>query len=142
NRNPSSDQQLQTGDTFRLQFDLDDGSIQSLPGTVIIRSTTLSPAFFTVGSGSGPNEIALIYQGPPALFGAQDSIAIELTLQAPSTVRTNKVSLLVPDDVRFGPARPAAAQLSTVDFEYGVPGPQGGPGPAGPIGPLGPQGPR
>src|SRR5437773_11553082 len=48
NRNPSSDQQLQTGDTFRLQFDLDDGSVQSIPNTVIISSSTLSAAFFTV----------------------------------------------------------------------------------------------
>src|SRR4030088_1971373 len=84
NRNPSSDQLLQTGDTFRLQFDLDDGSVQSLPGTVIIRSSTLSAALFTVGAGSGPNEIAIIYQGPPALFGAQDSIGIEPVLHAPS----------------------------------------------------------
>src|SRR5882672_5582960 len=116
NRNPSSDQQLQTGDTFRLQFDLDDGSVQSIPNTVIISSSTLSAAFFTVGPGSGPNEIVIIYQGPPALFGSQDSIGIEPVLQAPSTVRANKVTLLVPDDTRFSQVRPAAALWSAVDF--------------------------
>src|SRR5437660_120738 len=66
NRNPSSNQQLQTGDTFRLQFDLDDGSVQSIPNTVIISSSTLSAAFFFAGPGSGPNEVVIIYQGPPA----------------------------------------------------------------------------
>jgi hypothetical protein len=61
-------------------------------------------------------------------------------LQAPSTVRANKVRLVVPDDTRFSQPRPVIAPLSTVDFEYGTPGPQGAVGPIGPAGPKAPDG--
>jgi len=57
NQNPSSSQQLQPGDVFRFQFDLDDGLVQSLPAAVTVNSSTLSPAFFVIGQGAGPNEI-------------------------------------------------------------------------------------
>ena len=70
NQNTASNQSLQPGDSFRLDFDLGDGRIDTLPDAVVTTSSTLTPAYFTVGPGAGPLEIVITYQGPPALFGS------------------------------------------------------------------------
>src|SRR5207237_9097372 len=116
---------------FLLLLELDDGSVPSIPGTVVVSSSTLSAGFFSIGWGAIPNEIVITYQGPPAMFGPQDSIGIAPSLQAPSTVRASRVTLQVPDDPRFNQASPAVAPWSAVDFAVGLPGPSGAPGPTG-----------
>jgi hypothetical protein len=143
NQNLSSTQTLEPGDSFTLNFDLGDGLITSLPDSVITSSNTLAPNFFTIGPGAGPSEIVITYQAPSAAFPPNDWIAFKLPLKAPGAVRRNRVTLQVPGDPRFAKAASGGvAPWSSVDFEYGPPGPVGPAGSVGPAGVDGAPGPR
>src|SRR5437868_11943338 len=74
NESASGNQQLQTGDAFRLDFDLGDGRIDSFARTVTVTSKALSPFDFVVAQGLGPSQIVLLYQGPPSIFGSQETL--------------------------------------------------------------------
>ncbi len=136
NQNPWSSQSLKAGDRFEIEFDLGDGRIETYPDTVITTSDLLAPLYFNTGQGSGANSVAIAYNGPEALFGPEDTIAVKVGVRAPSRARTNPVTLKGPNDFRFAHTA-SMAQISAVDFEYGAPGPRGPAGPPGAQGPAG-----
>ena len=140
NENPASNQQLLPGDAFTVNFNLADGQIQSFLPSVSVTSGTLSGGDFVVSQGQTPSQLVITYLGLPAPFGPEDSISIEPTLQAASTVRTNNVTLQLPNQDRFVSASPNFASLTSADFPFGAPGPAGPGGAVGPVGPAGPQG--
>lgn len=146
NQNSASSAQLMTGDSLTLNFDLADGRIQSPPSTVMVSSSTLSATDFQIVQGSNPSQLVLIYNGLPANFGFEDSITINPMLQAPSTVRTNNITLQTPNSDRFASGTQIFAPWFSTNIPFGAPGPQGPAGPPGPTGPVGqsitgPQGP-
>jgi hypothetical protein len=141
NQNPTSNSQLQPGDTLTLNLDLGDGQIKTLPSAVAVVSATLMPRDFVVTQGSNPGQLVITYDGVPANFDFGESITINPILLAPSTVRSNSIVLKVPNQVRFANAAQEVTTWSSIDFPAGTPGPQGPAGPAGPEGPAGATGP-
>ena len=144
NQNPASTQQLQPGDVFKLTLDIGDGQLQSLPASVITTSSSFSPSHFLLNLANGGTQLLITYIGPTVPFGPLDFIGLKLVLQAPSIVRSNKITLEAPDGVRFVETSSQSVVFSSVDFTFSVPGPPGATGPQGPSGlqgPAGPQGP-
>jgi hypothetical protein len=146
NQNSASSMQLMTGDSLTLNFDLADGLIQTLPSAVMVTSSTLSATDFLVTQGANPSQLVILYNGAPANFGFEDSITINPVLQAPGTVRTNNITLQLPNQDRFTNGTQNFASWFSANFPFGTPGPQGPAGPPGPTGPvgssvMGPQGP-
>jgi Collagen triple helix repeat (20 copies) len=146
NQNSASNAQLMTGDILTLNFDLADGQIQALPSAVLVTSSTLSATDFQVMQGSNSSQLVLIYNGVPVNFGFEDSITINPVLQAPSTARTNNITLQVPNNDRFVSGTQSFASWFSTNVPFGTQGPQGPAGPPGPAGPagqsiVGPQGP-
>src|SRR5579864_9316803 len=141
NENPASNQQLLPGDAFTLDFDLADGEIQSFLPSVSVTSGTLSWGDFVVSQGATASQLVITYFGLPAIFGPRDSISIEPTLRAASAVRTNNLTIQIPNQDRFVSPHRNFATLTSADFPFGVPGPAGAAGPAGPTGPQGSAGP-
>jgi hypothetical protein len=143
NQNSASNAQLMTGDILTLNFDLADGQIQALPSAVLVTSSTLSATDFQVMQGSNSSQLVVIYNGVPVNFGFEDSITINPVLQAPSTVRTNNITLQVPNNDRFVNGTQSFASWFSTNVPFGTQGPAGPRGPAGPAGQstVGPQGP-
>ena len=137
NSNPTSQQRLQAGDSFTVNFDLGDGRIETFPTGVIATSESLDASFFEIGPGVG-DSVVVTYQGPPATFGPGDVIAFEVGVLAPTAVRSSAVSLSTPTNFRFANSSPVYSALSSVTFPVS----SGEVGPAGPTGPTGPIGPR
>ena len=82
NQNSSSTQMLEPGDSFTVSFDLGDGSITSLPDSVVTSSNALAPNSFAISPGAGPSEIVITYQAPAAAFPPNEWIAFKVPLQA------------------------------------------------------------
>jgi len=124
NQNPSSTQTLEPGDSFTVSFDLGDGSITSLPDSVITSSNALAPNFFTHQSrfrSVGDRDHLSGARRRP--FLQVNGIAFKIPLQAPSTVRNNRVTVQVPADPRYANgAGGAVTPWSSVDFVYGCAG--------------------
>src|SRR5438309_5816474 len=100
NQNSACGMQLSPGDSLTLNFDMANGQIKQLPSAVTVTSSTLSATDFLVTQGN-PSQIVILYTGLQANFGFQDSIAINPVLQAPDAVRTNNITLQVPNTDRF-----------------------------------------
>ena len=136
NQNSACGMQLSPGDSLTVNFDMANGQIKQLPSAVTVTSSTLSATDFLVTQGS-PSQIVIQYTGVQANFGFQDSIAINPVLQAPDTVRTNNITLQVPNTERFANSAQNFASWSSADVPFGIVGPQGPAGPSGPMGPAG-----
>ena len=136
NQNSACGMQLSPGDSLTLNFDLANGQIQQLPSAVTVTSSTLSATDFLVTQGN-PSQLVILYTGVQANFGFQDSIAINPVLQAPDTVRTNNITLQLPNAERFANSVQNFASWSSANFPFGTVGPQGPAGPPGPTGPAG-----
>ena len=96
NGNVSSTQQIQTGDAFTVQFNIADGQIAALIPAVIVNSSTLNPADFVVALGSAPNSLVVTYAGAAKTFAPGDSVAVELSVIAPSKVGSGTITFQFP----------------------------------------------
>ncbi len=142
NQNALSNQQLQPGDQFVLDYDLGDGTFLSTLPVIIVTSATLSPLNFAAAWGADPQQVAITYNGPAAVFGVEDAIAVRVSVQASSYARTNRIYLSAPNNTRrFSIAQNGMDSWASADFAFGVPGPAGPQGPAGVPGANGPAGP-
>jgi hypothetical protein len=120
NANVNCTERLLPGDAFRLDFDLGDGQIRWLPSGVTAGFGTLSPSDFLVTGGPNNSEVTITYQGAPVAFGFEDSIVVDLVLQAPRALRVSRITLRVPNEVRFRNAR-GSTSWSLVDLSFGTP---------------------
>ena len=141
NGNVSSTQQIQTGDAFTVQFDIADGQIGALIPAVIVNSSTLNPADFVVALGSAPNSLLVTYAGVAKTFAPGDSVAVELSVIAPSKVASGTIAFHFPTSAAYNAPIPAFVSFPATDFPLAPPGPQGPIGPPGPEPPFIPQGP-
>jgi hypothetical protein len=148
NVNVHSSASLVDGDVFRVLFDLGNGSILSLPATMIIASSQLTVADFAFVPSPPPGEVLLRYVGNPKRFAPGDSITFHVEVRGPSQAGGLKILLQVPATDRFGPDEWQVFPMAAIyqDLPAGPPGPPGAagppgaPGPQGSAGPAGPQG--
>jgi hypothetical protein len=141
NGNVSSTQQIQTGDAFTVQFNIADGQIAALIPAVIVNSSTLNPADFVVALGSAPDSLVVTYAGVAKTFAPGDSVAVELSVIAPSKVGGGTIAFQFPTSAAYNAPVPAFVSFPATDFPLAPPGPQGPVGPPGPEPPFIPQGP-
>jgi len=141
NGNVSSTQQIQPGDAFKVQFNIADGQIAALIPAVIVNSSTLNPADFVVALGSAPDSLVVTYAGVAKTFAPGDSVAVELSVIAPSKVATGTIAFQFPTSAAYNAPVPAFVSFPATDFPLAPPGPPGPVGPPGPEPPFIPQGP-
>jgi len=132
NGNASSTAQIQPGDTFTFQFNIADGQITSLIPAVIVNSSALSPADFVVTLGPAANTLSISYAGVAKKFAPGDSLAVELSIIAPSKVGAGEITLQFPSSASYNTPVPAFVSFPATDFPLAPAGPQGPAGPPGP----------
>lgn len=133
--------QIQPGDTFTFQFSIGDGQISSLVPGVIVNSSAVKSADFSVALGSAANSLIVKYNGAAEIFAPGDSFGVEFEVIPPSTVGSGKITLQFPTSNTYDVPTPGFLTFPATDFPLAPPGPQGPPGPTPPFIPQGPPGP-
>jgi hypothetical protein len=156
NGNPSSTRFIQDGDVFKLTFDPSIGVVTTVAAQILVNSTNLQAADFSVSLGSAPNQIVISYIGASKRFMPGDSFCVKVSFTANNAIGSGKItcesSSSGGEQGRYNNVDPKYTTISIVDFATGPPGlkgdkgdkgdtgPQGQVGPPGPTGPQGPAG--
>lgn len=139
NTNALSTQPIQPNDAFSFQFSLGDGQVSSLVPSVIVNSSSLSAADFSVAlTGTA---LVVNYSGAAKTFAPGDTFAVEFSLIPPSKAGSAKITLQFASSASYNVPTSGFLTLPVTDFPLAPPGPQGPPGPAPPFIPQGPPGP-
>src|SRR5215510_5168992 len=94
NGNQNSAKTMQTGDSFKLTFDSNIGTVVSFESVLMVNSSTLSSADFLASAGSSANQLVITYVGTTSkLFGPGDSFCVKISVAASPLTGSGKVNV-------------------------------------------------
>src|SRR3990167_2827663 len=141
NENPTSVENIISGDFFQFTFDSESGADFALESDVIVNSSTLIADDFDVSLSQSNRQVTITYRGASKPFPAGDSFGVKVSFNTPIEVGLGQITFTVINNIkRYYPLQPSYNIISFADFPTGPLGPSGPEGPQGPQGEQGPIG--